>query len=160
MGMNRSGIIGRVHELVQIGHTLGRQRHRRNGHLGVMHAGAGEDGADRQLSIKDAGSESEDQSAPGAGELVQIQGRAVEEVQEPVVADRLLAQGAHDAGDAQQIFASGESRQAEAHPQEGPVRAQAGRNSHTRFQQWHQSMSGLLAGWLDIGISGLTIIPA
>jgi len=29
------------------------------------------------------------------------------------------------------------------------VRAQAGRNSHTRFHQWHQSMSGLLAGWLD-----------
>ena len=28
-------------------------------------------------------------------------------------------------------------------------RAQADRNSHTRFHQWYQSMSGLLAGWLD-----------
>src|SRR5674476_1356410 len=44
----------------------------------------------------------------------------MEEVQEPVVAGRLQAQGAHDAGDAQQILASGESRQAEGHPQEGP----------------------------------------
>src|ERR1035437_6586409 len=72
------------------------------------------------VHAKNAGVESEDQSAPGAGELVQIQGRAMEEVLEPVVAGRLLAQGAHDAGDAQQILASGESRQAEGHPQEGP----------------------------------------
>src|ERR1035441_6275781 len=28
-------------------------------------------------------------------------------------------------------------------------RAQAERNSHTRFHQSYQSMSGLLAGWLD-----------
>src|SRR5450759_1546335 len=39
---------------------------------------------------------------------------------EPACYDRLQAQGAHDAGDAQQIFASGESCQAEGHPQEGP----------------------------------------
>src|SRR5450759_38701 len=37
-----------------------------------------------------------------------LRGRAMEEVQEPVVAGRLQAQGAHDAGDAQQILAGGE----------------------------------------------------
>src|SRR5260370_37457282 len=49
-----------------------------------------------------------------------IQGRAVEEVQEAVVAGRLEAQGAHDAGDPLEILASGHSREAEGHPQEGP----------------------------------------
>ena len=51
--------------------------------------------------------------------LSRIQGGAVEEVQESVVAGRFQSQGAHDTGDAQQILASGESRQAEGHPQEG-----------------------------------------
>ena len=46
-------------------------------------------------------------------------GAAVEEVQDSVVAGRFQSQGAHDTGDAQQILASGESRQAEGHPQEG-----------------------------------------
>jgi hypothetical protein len=32
------------------------------------------------------------------------------------------------------------------------VRAQADRNSHTSFHQWFQSMSGLLAGRLDISV--------
>src|ERR1022692_4581985 len=86
--------------------------------LGDLDAPLRKDGL--EVDAKDAGVESEGQSAPGAGELVQIQGRAVEEVQEPVVAGRLQAQGAHDAGDAQQIFASGDSRQAKGHPQEGP----------------------------------------
>ena len=45
--------------------------------------------------------DAEDQSAPGKGELVQIQGLAMEEVQESVVAGRLQSQGAHDTGDAQ-----------------------------------------------------------
>ena len=44
----------------------------------------------------------------------------MEEVQEAVVAGRLQAQGAHDAGDPLEILASGDSRQAEGHPQEGP----------------------------------------
>jgi hypothetical protein len=35
------------------------------------------------------------------------------------------------------------------------VRAQAGRNSHTRFHQWIQSMSGLLADGLDVSDFGL-----
>ena len=44
----------------------------------------------------------------------------MKEVQEAVVAGRLQPQGAHDAGDPQQILAGGHSRQAEGHPQEGP----------------------------------------
>jgi hypothetical protein len=68
---------------------------------------------------KDAGVGAEDQVTPGAGELVQIQGRAVEEVQEPVVAGGLQSQGAYDAGDPQQILAGSHSRQTERHPQEG-----------------------------------------
>jgi len=86
--------------------------------FGDLDAVADEDGL--EVDAKDAGVGSKEESAPDAGELVQIQGWAVEEVQEPVVAGRLQAQGAHDAGDAQQIFASGESRQAEGHPQEAP----------------------------------------
>src|ERR1017187_8986509 len=39
------------------------------------------------------------------------------------------------------------------------VRAQADRNSHTRFHQWRQSMSGLLAGWLDVSVFGLDNCP-
>src|ERR1039458_4543375 len=66
--------------------------------LGDLDAVADEDGL--EVDAKDAGVESEDQSAPGAGELVQIQGRAVEELEEPVVGGRLQAQGAQDAGDA------------------------------------------------------------
>ena len=34
------------------------------------------------------------------------------------------------------------------------VRAQADRKSHTRFHQWFQSMSGLLAGWFDASVFG------
>src|ERR1017187_2833131 len=85
--------------------------------LGDLDAVADEDGL--EVDAKEAWVEPEDQSAPGVGELVQIPGRAMEEVQEPVVAGRLQAQSAHDAGDAEQIFASGESGQAEGHPQEG-----------------------------------------
>ena len=61
----------------------------------------------------------EDQGTPGAGELMQIQGRAVEEVQEPVVAGGLQSQGANDAGDPQQFLAGSHSRKTERHPQEG-----------------------------------------
>src|ERR1035437_6084627 len=86
--------------------------------LGDLDAVADEDGL--EVDAKDAGVKSEEESAPGAGELVQIQSRAVEEVQEAVVAGRLQAQGAHDAGDPLEILASGDSRQAEGHPQEGP----------------------------------------
>src|ERR1022692_722562 len=86
--------------------------------LGDLDAVGGEDGP--AVHAKNAGVGSEEEIAPGAGELVQIQGWAVEEVQEAVVAGRLQAQGAHDAGDAQQVFASGDSRQAKGHPQEGP----------------------------------------
>src|ERR1039457_1139122 len=35
------------------------------------------------------------------------------------------------------------------------VRAQADRNSHTRFHQWFQSTSSLLAGWLDPSVLGV-----
>src|ERR1035437_7443590 len=41
----------------------------------------------------DAGVEPEDQSAPDASELAQIQGRTVEEVQQRVVTSRLQTQG-------------------------------------------------------------------
>ncbi len=63
--------------------------------------------------------DAEDQSAPGKGELVQIQDGAVEEVQESVVAGGLQTQSAHDTGDAQEFLASSASRQAERHPQKG-----------------------------------------
>src|SRR5665811_2161217 len=86
--------------------------------LGDLDAVADEDGL--EVDAKNAGVESEDQSAPGVGEFVQIQGRAMEEVQEPVVAGRLQAQGAHNAGDPQQVLAYGHSGEAERHPQEGP----------------------------------------
>src|ERR1017187_6343032 len=64
--------------------------------LGDLDAVADEDGL--EVDAKEAWVEPEDQSAPGVGELVQIQGRAMEAVQEPVVAGRLQAQSAHDAG--------------------------------------------------------------
>jgi hypothetical protein len=101
--------------------------------LGDLDAIADEDGP--AVDALDAWAEAEDQCAPGAGELVYIQGRAVEEIQEAVVSGRLQAQGAHDAGDPQQILADGHSCQAEGHPQENRARAQADRNSHTRFHQ-------------------------
>jgi hypothetical protein len=44
----------------------------------------------------------------------------VKEVKEAVVKSRLQAEGADDAGDAQQILADGHSRQTEGYPQEGP----------------------------------------
>src|ERR1035437_11126320 len=75
---------------------------------------------------QDAGVEPEDQSAPDVSELAQIQGRTVEEVQQPVVTSRLQTQGAHRAGYAQQLFASGHSRQTEGHPQEGSVSGACG----------------------------------
>jgi hypothetical protein len=39
------------------------------------------------------------------------------------------------------------------------VRAQADRNWHTRFHHWFQSMSGLLAGRLDVSVSGVDNRP-
>src|SRR6516225_1369021 len=85
--------------------------------LGDLDAVGDEDGP--AVEAKDAGVDAEDQSAPGAGEFVEIQGGAVEEIEEPVVAGGLQTQGAHDAGDAQKIFADGEARQANTHPQKG-----------------------------------------
>jgi hypothetical protein len=41
--------------------------------------------------------------APGTGELGQVQGRAVEEVQEAVVTGRQQPEGPHDAGDPQEV---------------------------------------------------------
>ena len=86
--------------------------------LGDLEAVPDEDGP--AVHAKDVGVEPEDQTAPGASELVQIQGRAVEEVQYPVVAGRLQPQGPHHTGDPQEILAGGHSGQAESHPQEGP----------------------------------------
>src|SRR5882762_802283 len=86
--------------------------------LSDFDAVADEDGP--AVDAQDAWVETEEQSAPGAGELVQIQGRGVEEVQEAVVAGRLQAPGADDAGDPEQILADGHPGQAEGHPQEGP----------------------------------------
>src|ERR1039458_1336016 len=94
--------------------------------LGDLDAVADEDGL--EVDAKEAWVEPEDQSAPGVGELVQIQGRAMEEVQEPVVAGRLQAQSAHDAGDAEQIFASGASGQADV-PLQDAVGVWWGRHS-------------------------------
>src|ERR1035437_6165344 len=72
------------------------------------------------VHAEEAWVEPEEERAPGVGEFVQIQGRAMEEVQEPVVAGRLQAQGAYNAGDPQQVLAYGHSGEAERHPQEGP----------------------------------------
>ena len=55
--------------------------------LGDLDAVPDKDGS--AVHAQDAGVEPEDQSAPSTGELVQIQGRAVEQIQEPVVAGLL-----------------------------------------------------------------------
>jgi hypothetical protein len=39
------------------------------------------------------------------------------------------------------------------------VRAEADRNSQTRFHQWFQSMSGLLVGWFENLVFGLDDCP-
>jgi hypothetical protein len=69
----------------------------------------------------------EDEGTPGAGELAQIQSRAVEEVQESVVAGGLPSQSANDAGDPQQFLAGSPTRQTERHPQEGSGPGAGGR---------------------------------
>src|ERR1035441_3624273 len=117
--------------------------------LGDLDAVADEDGL--EVDAKEAWVEPEDQSAPGVGELVQIQGRAMEEVQEPVVAGRLQAQSAHDAGDAEQIFASGESGQAEGHPQEGAGACAGGAQFAHRIQQIEQRIDRIKKALLEIG---------
>jgi hypothetical protein len=55
--------------------------------LGDLDAVPDQDGP--AVYAQDAGVEPEDQRAPGAGKLVQIEGRAVEQVQEPAVAGLL-----------------------------------------------------------------------
>src|ERR1039458_6921359 len=124
--------------------------------LGDLDAVADEDGL--EVDAKEAWVEPEDQSAPGVGELVQIQGRAMEEVQEPVVAGRLQAQSAHDAGDAEEIFASGEA---------GPewqityTRRMKSRTEYVR-REWvkgirrqtatHKRFKRLVDQWIDLSI--------
>src|SRR5215831_17284182 len=99
--------------------------------FGDLDAVCDEDGP--AIDAKDAGVDAEDQSAPGAGEFVQIQGGAVEEVQEPVVAGGLQTQGAHDTGDAQQFLPGSDSRQTERHPQKGSGPGAGG--PQTAYQQ-------------------------
>src|ERR1039457_1579846 len=140
--------------------------------LGDLDAVADEDGL--EVDAKEAWVEPEDQSAPGVGELVQIQGRAMEEVQEPVVAGRLQAQSAHDAGDAEHILASGESGQTEGPSQEGAGAGAAGAywqisytrrmKSRTEYvrREWvkeirrqtatHKRFKRLVDQWIDLSI--------
>ena len=118
MGEHGDGLAGVAEDILRLGVGVGFLMELFDpGHfvsgLGDLDAPLRKDGL--EVDAKEAGVESAEQSAPGAGEFVQIRGRAVEEVQEAVVAGRLQAQGAPDAGDPQQISASGESRQAEGH---------------------------------------------
>jgi hypothetical protein len=96
----------------------------------------------------------------------------VEEVQEPVVAGRRQAQGTHDAGDAHQILASGESRQAKRHPKDPQHHAGAywqisytrRMRSRTEYirREWvkeirrqivtHKRFKRLVDQWLDLSI--------
>ncbi len=50
---NGRGVIAGVHQIVQISHAAGAHRHQRNGHLRVMHIRAGQQSADRNLSVGD-----------------------------------------------------------------------------------------------------------
>src|SRR5258708_20349098 len=49
--MNRVGVIGRIHQFVEVNHALGTQCHQRDGGLRVMYTGAGQHRADRYLSV-------------------------------------------------------------------------------------------------------------
>ena len=68
------------------------------------------------VDAKDAGVDAKHQIAPRTGELVQIQGRTVKEVEESVIAGRHQPQGAHDARDPHEIRACRHSREANGHP--------------------------------------------
>ena len=51
VSMNIVGVIGGIHQFVQVDHALGSQCHQRNGDLRVVYAGAGQHSADRHLSV-------------------------------------------------------------------------------------------------------------
>ena len=53
---------------------------------------------------------------PQTRKRVQIQRRGVEQIQEPVIADRLESQGAHETGDAPQVLPDAKSHQDHTHP--------------------------------------------
>lgn len=48
-----TGVIGRVHQFVEMGDSLAGHRHQRNRNLGIVHARAAENGADRDLAVGD-----------------------------------------------------------------------------------------------------------
>ena len=78
------------------------------------------------VDTQDAGVNTENQSAPGLSDLVQIEARAVQEVEKAVVAGGLQAQCAHDAGDPHHFRANCHSCQTESHPQESPATCAGG----------------------------------
>ena len=73
----------------------------------------------------------------GKGDLVKIQGGAVEEVQDPVVAGGLHSQGAHDTGDA--LAGAPQTPSDELRKRMPPWEAAHGRRSP--FGNWHGRMS-------------------
>ena len=50
---NRRGIVGRMHDFIQIGDPLGTHLHQGDGDLGIVDAGRSQQGADRDLAISD-----------------------------------------------------------------------------------------------------------
>ena len=52
VSVNVSGVIGRVHQFIEVNDSLRGQRHERDGYLRVVHAGAGQQRADGQLSVR------------------------------------------------------------------------------------------------------------
>ena len=82
------------------------------------------------------------------------QGRAVEEVQEPVVAGRLQSQGTYDAGDSQQILPGSHSRKTERHPEEGSGPGAGGPQTAHQNPPVVPEQEGLLAGRFDVSVFG------
>jgi hypothetical protein len=63
--------------------------------------------------------ELQDEHGPQLGEILELQGGRMEEVEETAVLHRPQEAGAHKARDTEQICADGEAYQDETHPHEG-----------------------------------------
>ena len=85
----------------------------------------------------------------------------MKEVKEAVVKSRLQAEGADDAGDAQQILADGHSRQTDGNPQESPGAGAAGAQcarQNPPLVPEHEA--ALLAGRLEVRVIGVDHSPS
>ena len=51
--VNRRGVVGRIHDFVEVGDAFRAHLHEGNSDMGIVDAGGGEQGADRDLAIGD-----------------------------------------------------------------------------------------------------------